>query len=158
MWRAPSWLLRLSGSVIRRARVADAPAVHATLLAVSDEIPLAANFADEAHQRWVRDECRHQRVWVDDRSGAVAGAMVMSVNEIRYLAVPPAFRRQGVGRALAEHALAYIRGRRWAGVTARVRPANTPIVKLLESLGFAPHPILVAARPAWLVYAWGDVQ
>ncbi len=144
--------------MIRRARVADAPAAHAILLAAKNEIPLSDNFADEAHQRWVRDECRQQHVWLDERDGVCAGVMVIQVSEIFYLAIDPAFRRQGVGRALVAHALAYMQRRRYGGATARVREANTPIIALLASFGFASHPILVASRPGWIVYAWGDAR
>jgi hypothetical protein len=39
--------------MIRLARVAEARSFHAALLTGSADIPLAKNFADEAHQDWV---------------------------------------------------------------------------------------------------------
>ncbi|WP_421738912.1 GNAT family N-acetyltransferase [Caulobacter sp.] len=145
------------GSKIRRALVADALAVHTVLLAAKNDIPLKENFADAAHQDWVRGQCRQKNVWLDDRAGDIAGVMVMRANEIFYLVVATRFRRQGVGRALIRHALDYIRRKRWRGAKARIRTANAPIVRLLASEGFRPHPILAASEPGWEVYTWGDV-
>ena len=145
-------------ALIRRALVGDAAAVHAALLSGKDEIPLAENFIDAAHQDWVRNECRHQRVWLDERRGEVAGVMVMSVNEIFYLVVPPKWRRQGIASQLTRHAIAWARKRRWGGVTAKVREANAPIIAILTKEGFSRHPILEAAKPGWVVYAIGDVR
>ncbi|MFZ3006042.1 MAG: GNAT family N-acetyltransferase [Phenylobacterium sp.] len=144
--------------MIRLARVADAIAVHDVLLAARDEIPLAENFEDDAHLFWVRNECRRKRVRLAEQDGAIAGVLVMRANEIFYLAIAPAFRRQGVGRALLQAALAYVQRRRWRGATARVRPDNVPIVKLLTEFGFAPHRVLAALRPGWAVYSWGEVR
>ena len=86
--------------MIRRARVKDAPGVHAALLAARDDIPLTTNFADEAHQAWVREECRRQHVWLDECDGSVAGVMVMRVTEIFYLVTASEFRCRGVASEL----------------------------------------------------------
>lgn len=142
-------------TTIRRAQVADAPSVHAILLAARHEIPLAENFADQAHQDWVRGQCRRRNVWVADRGGAIAGVMVLAVNEIFYLAVSQPGRRQGIGRVLVQFALAYIKRRRWGGAKAKTREGNAAVISLLLSLGFKPAPDLVAA-PGWQVFSWGS--
>ncbi len=49
-------------SNIRLAKVTDAGAVHAILLAAKTSIPLADNFGDEGHKSWVREECRKKHV------------------------------------------------------------------------------------------------
>jgi ribosomal protein S18 acetylase RimI-like enzyme len=140
--------------MIKRARVKDAPAVHALLLAARDDIPLASNFADQAHQDWVRQQCRAQYVWLDEWRGV----MVMRVTEIFYLVTASEFRGRGVASNLIDHAIADVRRRYRVGVTARAREQNIPMVRLLLKKGFYRHPVLVAANPDWTVFAFGNVR
>jgi hypothetical protein len=56
---------------------------------------LAANFADDAHKKWVRDQCRQRNVWLCECAGELAGVMVMAVDEIFYLITAPAHRKSG---------------------------------------------------------------
>lgn len=94
--------------MIRQARVRDSIAVHAVLLTAKDEIPLAGNFADQAHQKWVRDQCRKRSVWIDEREGAAAGVLVLHVREMFHLVTDPAFRGQGVASGLIDHAIGVV--------------------------------------------------
>lgn len=144
--------------MIRYARVRDAAAVHAVLLTAKDDIPLAANFADQAHQNWVRDECKNRRVWIDERAGEVSGVLVMRVAEMFYLVTAPSFRNRVVGDGLIDHAIEMVKHRYSCGVTARVREENRQIVSLLRKKRFYVHPVLVASQPGWVVYALGNVD
>jgi hypothetical protein len=54
---------------IRRAKVEDADTAHAVLLTGRDDIPLATNFADDVHKKWVRDQCRQRNVWLMELDG-----------------------------------------------------------------------------------------
>lgn len=143
--------------IIRRARVHDADAVHAVLLSGKNDIPLTEKFDSQPYREWVRGECRRQSVWIAERNGAIAGVMVMAVAEIFYLVTAPTHRRCGVAQKLIRHAVIEIERRYERGVTAKVREANFPIIEVLRSEGFTPHPILTA-EPGWNVYSLGKVR
>jgi GNAT superfamily N-acetyltransferase len=140
---------------IRRALVADALAVHGVLLAAKDEIPLT-NFDTDKYRQWVRDRCRKKEVWIANMGGALAGVMVLAVNEIYYLATLHAFRKRGVGRALVHHAIERVEHRYRGGVKAKVKDGNAVMLAFLKNEGFSPHPHLIAL-PGWTVYFVGDV-
>jgi GNAT superfamily N-acetyltransferase len=137
---------------IRRATIKDASAVHAVLLSGRDDIPLAANFADDAHKQWVRDQCRQHNVWLCEYADALAGVMVMAVDEIFYLVTAPAYRKRGVAQALVEDATARVWKRYREPARGRAREANRPVVQLLEKLGFKADYDRVT-QPGWVVYA-----
>jgi GNAT superfamily N-acetyltransferase len=140
-----------SSNMIRRAMVKDAAAVHAVLLTARDDIPLASNFADDAHKTWVRHECRHRRVWIFERDADVAGVMVMAVDEIFYLATAPVHRKAGVAQALVKDAKARVWKKYREPAQGRVRLENLPVVRLLEKLGFVvDHDMLTQA--GWVCY------
>lgn len=121
--------------MIRRAVVKDANAVHAVLLTACDDIPLASNFADDAH-----------KTWIFERDADVAGVMVMAVDEIFYLATAPAHRKEGVAEAFVKDAKARVWKKHREPARGRVRPENLPVVRLLEKLGFvADHDMLTQA-------------
>jgi GNAT superfamily N-acetyltransferase len=138
--------------IIRRATVEDAPAAHAVLLTGRDDIPLAANFADDAHRKWVRDQCRQRNVWLCECAGELAGVMVMAVEEIFYLVTAPAHRKSGVAEALVEDAKARVWKKYREPARGRAREANRPVVQLLEKLGFKADYDRVT-QPGWVVYA-----
>jgi len=117
--------------MLRLARKADAPIVHALFWAAKGEIPLDDNFADAEHQKWVHDQCKSRAVWVHDE-GAIAGAMIMKPNEICYLVVTAERRHTGIGKALISHA----KQRAKTSLKARVKPYNTKMIRLLMSEGF----------------------
>jgi ribosomal protein S18 acetylase RimI-like enzyme len=143
--------------MIRRAHVKDAPAVHALLLAARDDIPFSSNVADQAYQDWVRQQCRKQWVWLDERESNVAGIMVMDFafgrREILYLVTESEFRCRGVASGLVDHAISYVQRHHREGVTARAREQNISIVRLLLKKGFYRHPVLES--PGWTVFAFG---
>ena len=137
--------------MIRRAKVADAPRVHAILLAARDDISLDANFADDAHKEWVRARCRDGDVWVRIEEGRIAGAMVMSVCEIFYLVVAPDFRRSGIGEELVRHAVANVWKRYKTATIAKTKASNAPAHALIERLGFV-RDYDAAVQPGWDLY------
>jgi ribosomal protein S18 acetylase RimI-like enzyme len=149
---------------IRRALVADALNVHATLLAAKDDIPLRCPFDSDKYRQWVRNQCRKKAVWVAEIGGRLAGVVVVDGAKIFYLVTVMAYRRCGVGRALVRYAVDIIK-RHHAGVTVRVWEKNLPSIKLLTREGFRPHPeqpprphpLLADGVPSWIDYFVGDV-
>jgi hypothetical protein len=59
--------------MMRLARAADVLAVHELLWSAKAEIPLADNFVDAAHKKWVREQCGVGRVWVFEQEGDIMG-------------------------------------------------------------------------------------
>src|SRR4051812_10556799 len=123
---------------IRLAEMVDAPSVHALLWEARAEIPLADNFDDAAHKKWVVDECRSRRVWVVDGSREVVATMVIKpatkarLTEISYVAVSARARCTGIGTSLVRHAK-----QKWSnGLAARVKPYNQKMINRLASEGF----------------------
>src|SRR5690606_1400281 len=80
------------------------------------------------------------RLRVAREGGEVLGYVLFwhVADEIHLLnvAVAPAARRRGVGRALVEEVLAYGRGAAAAKVLLEVRASNVAALRLYESLGF----------------------
>jgi ribosomal protein S18 acetylase RimI-like enzyme len=138
--------------MIRRAIVKDAAAVHALLWSARNEIPLTDQFNNEEYRTWVRDECKRQNVWIMEKSGQVAGVMVMKVDEIFYLVTDPVRRRSRVGECLILHAMACVQRKYGSPVFAKVRPDNFPIVELLTKLQFVLDPDRVT-QAGWTCYS-----
>lgn len=137
--------------LIRRATVKDAEAVHALLWAAKDEIPLRDHFNNDNYRAWVRDQCRDRNVWVMEHEGQLAGALIIWVDQIRYLVTDAAHRRARVAHALIEHAKKYARKKYRSGVWAQVRPDNQPVVRLLEKMNFV-RDFDRAVQAGWVCY------
>ena len=144
--------------MIRRARVKDAPSVHAVMLTARDDIPLADNFAEDVHKKKVRDLCRDKRVWIDERSNELAGVMVMSVIEVEYLVTAESYRHQGVASGLIDCAIVTVRRLYKCGIEARTRDENRPTVRLLLKKGFRVHPFKSSPAKGWTIYVLGKVD
>ncbi|MBX3259028.1 MAG: ribosomal protein S18-alanine N-acetyltransferase [Labilithrix sp.] len=93
------------------------------------------NLREELARTWAR--LRVAR----GRGGDVLGYILFwhVVDEIHLLnvAVAPAARRRGVGRALVDDLVAFARRERAAKVLLEVRASNEPAIRLYERLGFA---------------------
>lgn len=142
--------------MLRLAQSADAPTVHAILWAAKAEIPLADNFADAEHQRWVHEQCSSGAVWVLEQDSAPAGVMLIRLPtkvlpaEISYLAVNADKRRAGIGRALIKHAQVTWTG----GLRARVKPQNMKMIDLLQSEGFEYEAGEYVDGDDWIWFTW----
>lgn len=79
--------------MIRRATVKDAKVIHALLWSAKDAIPLSDHFNNDNYLAWVRDECRRRNTWIVENDGQPVGAMIIWVDEIRYLATDARDRR-----------------------------------------------------------------
>jgi ribosomal-protein-alanine N-acetyltransferase len=126
--------------LIRPATRADLRAILALEAAV---FPLDAYPKDE-FVYWLR----RAPAWflVAEADGALIGYVITYVRgraaHLISLAIDPAHRRQGRGRALVLHVLAALRA---AGVTVldlEVRPSNTAGLRFWESFGFSPVGLL----------------
>jgi ribosomal-protein-alanine N-acetyltransferase len=105
----------------------------AAVLAIDSDIT-ERQLREELHRSWAR-----LRV-VRDASGAVRGYVLFwhVTDEIHLLnvAVEPAARRQGIGRALVDAVTNYARAAHAAKILLEVRASNRPAIALYERLGF----------------------
>ncbi|RCS25051.1 ribosomal-protein-alanine N-acetyltransferase [Phyllobacterium salinisoli] len=70
-------------------------------------------------------------------AGFVLARLVVDEAEILTIAVPPAFQKQGVGRALMDAALRHLHGQRARTLFLEVDQANVAAQALYRRLGFA---------------------
>ena len=94
---------------------------------------------------------RHGSFVAEDDEGQVVGYVLARMGlpwiashkgGITSLAVAPSQRRRGVGRALMEHALAYLRSRHAHQADLEVNVVNRAAQSLYESLGFRTSKLL----------------
>ncbi len=98
----------------------------------------------------VRTSCEEHDTWVADVDGNVAGFIVCKLNvdpgtgEVDMLAVDPAFQRRGIGDALNQFALQYLRenGMKLAVVGTGGDPGHAPARRAYERAGYRPLPIV----------------
>ena len=80
------------------------------------------------------------RVWCAERDGKIIGFLACRLTagfcEILNVAVHPAHCRQGVGRALLDHALAQVRMHGANTITLEVNEENVPAQRLYVRAGF----------------------
>jgi ribosomal protein S18 acetylase RimI-like enzyme len=83
---------------------------------------------------------------VADREGVVVGAVMAGYDGhrgwINYLGVDPAHQREGVGRALVDAAVEYLRDLGCPKVNLQVRRTNSGVVRFYEALGFGEDDVL----------------
>lgn len=82
-------------------------------------------------------------LFVAETDGKAVGFTACSEDELAWLYVDPAYRRRGIGRALAEHALKKFPGIRCAEVLA----GNGPAKALYMSLGFRDSGTVTGVMP-----------
>lgn len=129
---------------IRRMRDADIPAV---LLVEKDsyEFPWSAgNFFDSIHAGY--------SAWVYEVGGNTIGHAVLmtALDEAHLLniTIAPAWRRQGLGGVLLQHAIEAMRQQQVHTVYLEVRPSNHPAIELYEKYGFEAFALRKAYYPA----------
>jgi ribosomal protein S18 acetylase RimI-like enzyme len=128
--------------------------VHASMAAV-----LGPRLNRQVYPDWaasqaadVRQACadREVSVFVAAGGSAMVGFVCLAVDacggsgEIDMIAVDPPAQRQGVARALTEHALTYLRasGCSLAHVATGADPGHAPARALYEAAGFTPLPLV----------------
>ncbi len=129
---------------IRRMRDADIPAV---LLVEKDsyEFPWSAgNFVDSIHAGY--------SAWVYEVGGKIIGHAVLmaALDEAHLLniTIDPAWRRQGLGRVLLQHAMDAARSQQVRTLFLEVRPSNRPAIELYEKTGFEAFALRKGYYPA----------
>jgi ribosomal-protein-alanine N-acetyltransferase len=129
---------------IRLMRESDIPAV---LLVEKDsyEFPWSAgNFHDSIHAGY---SC-----WVYEVGGQIIGHLVfmMALDEAHLLniTIAPAWRRQGLGRVLLQHAMDTARQQNARALYLEVRPSNGPAIELYEKMGFEAFALRKGYYPA----------
>ena len=78
-------------------------------------------------------------------AGYVGSQTVLDASDMMNLAVSPDYRRQGIGQALVEALVEYLRENKVLALLLEVRVSNTPAIALYESLGF----VQVGRRPKY---------
>src|SRR5437588_1719836 len=148
---------------IRPFEVRDADAVVAIALRAWDPVHrsvgqvLGPEINAQVYPDWrvsqeqdVRQACAEQIASVACAGGKILGFVTVVIDgpeqpgEIYMIAVDPAAQREGVGRALTEHALQQIRdaGCRVAVVGTGGDPGHAPARALYESCGFTALPLV----------------
>ncbi|MBP3412769.1 MAG: ribosomal protein S18-alanine N-acetyltransferase [Oscillospiraceae bacterium] len=100
-------------------------------------------------RRSIASELENQlSLWlVEEREGVVAGYVgsqsVPPEADVMNVAVSPAYRRQGIGRALMEALITELSARGMESLTLEVRASNEAAIALYEALGF----LQVGRRP-----------
>jgi ribosomal protein S18 acetylase RimI-like enzyme len=130
----------------RPAQVADAAVIHALLLAIADDLPLAVETLEqeEALYAALRKLLGFGESWVAEDSGRIVGFVLVEniqtgrhwgeneALDLRYAGIDPAYRDGDVFDALMAKVLD-----RMAPITASVKDANRiGLAARLEKLGF----------------------
>lgn len=69
--------------------------------------------------------------------GLIVLHLIANIAELENLAVKPAFRRRGIGRALCEGGFGWARVSKAASIELEVRASNATAITLYRSFGFA---------------------
>jgi [ribosomal protein S18]-alanine N-acetyltransferase len=120
---------------IRSCQQRDLPALRKILA----QSPEAANWSAGSLQSVLEQDTRHFLVASKGAEilGFVAGQFVADEAEILNLAVAPAHRREGLGKALVHSLLAAFAGKGVATVFLEVRESNRAAIAFYEQMGFA---------------------
>lgn len=91
-----------------------------------------------------REDLFDYHVYIAKEQGKVLGFVAFSDEELAWLYVRPDHQRQGIGRKLAEHALAHMTAEE---KSVEVLHGNEPARGLYHSLGFTKETILHGRMP-----------
>jgi ribosomal protein S18 acetylase RimI-like enzyme len=128
---------------IRKSVKADGQAVYDLLWSVRAEIPLRDSFDTPRNRAWIRKHCTEGHMWVAVDTTTIVGFLFRNLDELFYIAVATAYRRDGVARLLLR------KGKR-NGAYCRINPRNAAAVSLVETEGFVRSDQLVAGD--WIRY------
>lgn len=103
----------------------------------------------ESQRAAVEAALAEQEVWVAEHDGAVVGFVSIAlhhddrIGEIYMIAVDPDCQKEGIGTALTEHAVEWMReaGMAVAMVETGTDPGHAPARRTYERAGFALHPV-----------------
>jgi GNAT superfamily N-acetyltransferase len=132
---------------LRPARPDDYPGFTRlfTELRIPDDTP--------SRERWIAELV--PQALVAEQDGAVLGYALWAATgpsgSLRHLAVDPAARRQGLGRALLAASADLLRARGCVDWRINVRPDNAPALALYESVGFVRCHASCAVRLDWTI-------
>jgi ribosomal protein S18 acetylase RimI-like enzyme len=127
-----------AGVSLRLADVgADADAVHDLLELTYREAGDRLPPLDEWLIRWTEDSDFDPTAWflAEVESDIVGVALCWKTGFVKDLAVHPAHRRRGIGRALLLHVIDEFRRRGVAAIELKVDASNAAALALYESLG-----------------------
>ncbi|MDY3617928.1 ribosomal protein S18-alanine N-acetyltransferase [Agathobaculum sp.] len=109
---------------------------HLPALAHVERACFAAPWSEDA----LRDELGRGIFLAAEQDGEVAGYVgcqtVLDEGYVTNVAVSPAFRRQGIGRALVSALLSRAQDMRLSFVTLEARASNAPAIALYKGAGF----------------------
>ena len=138
-------------SVVAFALRAWAPVFVSIEAALEPEVYRALYPDWRASQRKaVEDALAEQRVWVAEEDGAPVGFVSVALHEkdrmgeVYMLAVDPDYQRRGVGMALTEHAVEWMReaGMEVAMINTGGDPGHGPARRAYERAGFRAFPVV----------------
>jgi [ribosomal protein S18]-alanine N-acetyltransferase len=123
---------------IRAAGVRDLPSV----LTIEHDSPAAAHWRDSDYAKALNEPERLFLVAVEEADHRVVGFLVASIAteewELENIAVSPAARRRGIGRALMNALIQQAQHRGAVEIRQEVRASNAPAQNLGRSVGFVP--------------------
>lgn len=123
----------MSSYSLRDAQPSDLDAIH-TLEQASDPYPWGVTLIEDALQS------RHNWILVCPKSGAVIGWLTASLlfdqSELELVVTDRNWRRQGLGRSLLQHWLAWARQQGCEEGLLEVRESNLGAIALYQQLGF----------------------
>ena len=126
----------LSSKDVKQATEADAGAIAAL-----ESLCFSCPYSEEAVHDMLVTSIHPSFVLEDDNGtllGYLLGQMISPEGDLLRIAVRPSARRRGVGRALIEAFLAYLKAKGCTVCFLDVREHNAPAQALYESYGFTP--------------------
>ena len=119
----------------RLAQLSDIP----SLCSIENAQPRAARWGIRGWQTEITDKSAYVLCACEGQAlvGFIALRLAAGVGEILNVAVAPAYCRRGVGQALLDQTLQWVRRNGGGKITLEVGAANLPALRLYQKMGFA---------------------